>query len=411
MTLAYRPPMVDPEEELARLIAGRYPDARGRFGPFGGRFVPETLVPALSRLESAATQAMSDPNFQARLGADLRDWVGRPTPLSPAINLGAEWGIELWLKREDLAHTGAHKINNALGQALLAKRMGASRVIAETGAGQHGVATAAACARVGLPCRVYMGAVDVKRQAPNVDRMERLGAEVVPVTHGDATLRVAIDEALRDWVSDPSGTYYLLGSAVGPHPYPWLVRELQRVVGEEARAQFEAVAGGRPDAVVACVGGGSNAIGIFHPFIPDPSVALLGIEAGGKGTGLGEHAATIVHGRPGVLHGCYTLLLQDDHGQVEETQSVSAGLDYSGVGPEHAFLSEIGRATYTAAADADALEALDALCRTEGILPALESAHALAGAKAYGMAHPGARVLVGLSGRGDKDMAQLMEML
>ena len=411
MTLAREIPDLDCEGELARLIAGEYPDPHGRFGPFGGRFVPETLVAALSGLEQAAAEALASADFRDALAADLRDWVGRPTPLSEARQLGQEWGISLYLKREDLAHTGAHKINNALGQALLARRMGAKRVIAETGAGQHGVATAAACARVGLPCRVYMGAVDVARQAPNVDRMKRLGAHVVPVHQGDATLRAAIDEALRDWVSDPAETYYLLGSAVGPHPYPWLVRELQRVVGEEARSQFEARAGGQPDAVVACVGGGSNAIGIFHPFIADSGVALIGVEAGGKSPALGEHAATIVHGRPGVLHGCYTLLLQDAHGQVQETQSVSAGLDYSAVGPEHAFLATIGRATYTAATDAEALDALDALCRTEGILPALESAHALAGAKAYGQKHPGARVLVGLSGRGDKDMAQLMEML
>ncbi len=411
MTLARTIPPLDTEAELARLLAGAYPDERGRFGPFGGRFVPETLMPALTRLEAEATAALADPVFRATLATDLRDWVGRPTPLSRAENLGAEWGMDLWLKREDLAHTGAHKINNALGQALLAKRMGAAQVIAETGAGQHGVATAAACARVGLACRVYMGAVDMGRQAPNVDRMKRLGAEVVGVQQGDATLRAAIDEALRDWVSDPGQTYYLLGSAVGPHPYPWLVRELQRVVGEEARSQFLERTGGLPDAVVACVGGGSNAIGIFHPFVGDREVQLLGIEAGGRGEGLGEHAATIVHGRPGVLHGCYTLLLQDEHGQVQETQSVSAGLDYSGVGPEHAFLAAIGRATYTAATDAAALSALDALCRTEGILPALESAHALVGARAFGQAHPGARVLVGLSGRGDKDLEQLMALL
>jgi tryptophan synthase beta chain len=411
VTLARDIPQVDAEHELARLLAGEYPDGRGRFGPYGGRFVPETLVGALTALETAAEQAMADPEFRATLASDLKNWVGRPTPLSSATRLGAEWGIELWLKREDIAHTGAHKINNAIGQALLAKRMGAGRVIAETGAGQHGVATAAACARVGLPCRVYMGAVDVARQAPNVDRMKRLGAEVVAVHQGDATLRAAIDEALRDWVSDPEQTYYMLGSAVGPHPYPWLVRELQRVVGEEARAQMLETAGGLPDAVIACVGGGSNAIGIFHPFIADREVELIGVEAGGKGEGLGEHAATIVHGRPGVLHGCYTLLLCNDDGQVQETQSVSAGLDYSGVGPEHAFLALTERASYTAATDQAALEALDALCRTEGILPALESSHALAGAKVYGQKHPGARVLVGLSGRGDKDMEQLMEML
>jgi tryptophan synthase beta chain len=270
------------------------------------------------------------------------------------------------------------------------------------------VATAAACARLGLSCVVYMGAVDVKRQAPNVDRMKRLGATVIAVTHGDATLRAAIDEALRDWVSDPVSTYYLLGSAVGPHPYPWLVRELQAVIGQEARAQFAERTGGLPDAVVACVGGGSNAIGLFHPFLGDESVSLCGIEAGGIGMGLGEHAATIVHGTPGVLHGCYTLLLQDRHGQVQETQSVSAGLDYSGVGPEHAFLHSIGRVNYRAASDDEALSALDELCALEGILPAIESSHALAGAKQWGCEHPGARVLVGLSGRGDKDMPTLI---
>jgi tryptophan synthase beta chain len=342
------------------------------------------------------------------LADELRDFVGRPTPLTPAKRLGKAWGIELWLKREDVAHTGAHKINNAIGQALLAKRLGAKRVIAETGAGQHGVATAAACARLGLPCRVYMGAVDMARQAPNVDRMERLGAEVCPVHHGDATLRAAIDEALREWVCDPASTYYLLGSAVGPHPYPWLVRELQLVVGQEARAQFQERVGGLPDEVVACIGGGSNAIGLFHPFLGDPSVKLVGIEAGGVGDGLGEHAATIVHGSPGVLHGCYTLLLQDRHGQVQETQSVSAGLDYSAVGPEHAFLHTIGRVDYRSVTDEQALSALSDLCSHEGILPALESAHALAGAKLIGEKCPGSRVLVGLSGRGDKDMPTLL---
>jgi len=395
-------------DALERHLNGEYPDERGRFGPFGGRYVPETLVPAITRLEQGARDALADPDFQDELRRELRDFVGRPTPLTQAKNLGEAWGIELWLKREDVAHTGAHKINNAIGQALLAKRLGAQRVIAETGAGQHGVATAAACARLGLSAVVYMGAVDMERQAPNVDRMRRLGAEVVGVTHGDATLRAAIDEALRDWVSDPQGTYYLLGSAVGPHPYPWLVRELQSVIGREARAQFIERTGGLPDAVVACVGGGSNAIGLFHPFVGDESVKIVGIEAGGIGHGLGEHAATIVHGKPGVLHGCYTLLLQDSHGQVQETQSVSAGLDYSAVGPEHAFLHSVGRAQYQAATDADALSALDALCAQEGILPAIESSHALAGAKAYGENNPGARVLVGLSGRGDKDMATLL---
>ena len=394
--------------ELQRLIAGSYPDQRGRFGPFGGRYVPETLVPAVTRLEAGAKAALSDPDFQLELANELRDFVGRPTPLTQAKHLGAAWGIELWLKREDVAHTGAHKINNAIGQALLAKRLGAQRVIAETGAGQHGVATAAACARLGLSAVVYMGAVDMERQAPNVDRMRRLGAEVVGVTHGDATLRAAIDEALRDWVSDPQGTYYLLGSAVGPHPYPWLVRELQSIIGREARQQFIERTGQLPDAVIACVGGGSNAIGLFHPFLGDDGVDIIGVEAGGVGSGLGEHAATIAHGKPGVLHGCYTLLLQDPHGQVQETQSVSAGLDYSAVGPEHAFLHSIGRATYGPATDVEALAALDDLCAKEGILPAIESSHALAGAKTYGKALPGARVLVGLSGRGDKDMATLV---
>jgi tryptophan synthase beta chain len=408
MSVSATLPKLDARIELDRLLSGYYPDARGRFGPYGGRFVPETLVAAITALEAGAKAALADASFQAELAAELQDFVGRPTPLTLAKRLGEAWGIELWLKREDVAHTGAHKINNAIGQALLAKRLGARRVIAETGAGQHGVATAAACARLGLPCRIYMGAVDMARQAPNVDRMHRLGAEVTPVHHGDATLRAAIDEALRDWVSDPGSTYYLLGSAVGPHPYPWLVRELQSIIGREARAQFEARAGGQPDVVVACVGGGSNAIGLFHPFLADAGVKLVGIEAGGVGDGLGEHAATIVHGSPGVLHGCYTLLLQDRHGQVQETQSVSAGLDYAAVGPEHAFLHTIGRVEYRAATDDAALSALSALCALEGILPALESSHALAGAQAIGQQHPGARVLVGLSGRGDKDMPTLL---
>jgi len=394
--------------ELARLLSGTYPDENGRFGPFGGRYVPETLLPAITSLEEAMRAALVDPRFQALLREELADFVGRPTPLTHARNLSERWGVDLWLKREDVAHTGAHKINNAIGQALLAKRMGAKRVIAETGAGQHGVATAAACARLGLKAVVYMGAVDVQRQAPNVDRMRRLGAEVVPVTHGDATLRAAIDEALRDWVSDPGGTYYLLGSAVGPHPYPWLVRELQSVIGREARLQFQDRAQGLPDAVIACVGGGSNAIGLFHPFLGDRSVDIIGVEAGGIGGALGEHAATIVNGRPGVLHGCYTLLLQDAHGQVQETQSVSAGLDYAAVGPEHAFLHQVGRVQYQAATDDEALSALDALCEAEGILPAIESSHALAGARAYGKHRPGARIIVGLSGRGDKDMGTLL---
>jgi tryptophan synthase beta chain len=396
-----------PEELLQALLDGRFPDERGRFGPFGGRFVPETLVPALDRLEAGIREHLKDPGFQSCLGAELRDWAGRPTALTPAPSLGKAWGAEVWLKREDLAHTGAHKINNALGQAMLARLIGATRIVAETGAGQHGVASAAACARVGLPCVVYMGAIDCERQAPNVDRMTRLGAEVVPVTSGDQTLRAAIDEALRDWVSDPVNTYYLLGSAVGPHPYPYLVRELQSVIGREARAQILDRTGALPDAVVACVGGGSNAIGLFHGFLADRDVEILGIEAGGKGGGLGDNSATLSHGRPGVLHGSYSMLLHDQHGQVQETHSISAGLDYPGVGPEHALLASVGRVRYETASDEEALEALDECAALEGILPALETAHAFAGAKRWAEGHPGGRILLGLSGRGDKDMPTL----
>jgi len=396
-------------DDLRRLreeeVAGRLPDARGRFGPFGGRYVPETLVPALEALEKGVRRHLHAEDFQREFARELHGWAGRPTALTRAQGLSDAWGAEIWLKREDLAHTGAHKINNALGQALIAKRLGAARVIAETGAGQHGVATAAACARLGLPCVVYMGAVDMERQAPNVGRMRLLGAEVVPVTAGDATLRAAIDEALRDWVSDPLGTHYLLGSAVGPHPYPYLVRELQSVIGREARAQLLAAAGALPDVAIACVGGGSNAIGLFHPFLGDGGVTLLGIEAGGRGAGLGESAATLAYGRPGVLHGCYTMLLQDEHGQVQETHSVSAGLDYSAVGPEHALLQAVGRAEYEVATDGDALAAARECSALEGILPALESAHALAGAKRFASRHRGSRILVGLSGRGDKDLS------
>ena len=392
---------------LGDLLAGRLPDDRGRFGTYGGRFVPETLMPAVLRLEDAAKRALSDPEFQAALDSELATWVGRPTPLTHAARLGEQWGAEVWLKREDLTHTGAHKINNAIGQALLAKHLGAKRVVAETGAGQHGVATAAACARLGMPCVVYMGEVDVSRQAPNVQRMLRLGAEVIEVRSGDRTLRAAIDEALRDWVSDPVETFYLLGSAVGPHPYPWLVRELQSVIGREARAQLLEHARTLPDLAVACVGGGSNAIGLFHPFLADPAVRLLGIEAGGTGAEIGSNAATVVHGRLGVLHGSRSLLLQDEHGQVQETHSISAGLDYPGVGPEHSFLHDIGRVSYESIDDEQALEALDECSRLEGILPALESAHALAGAQRAAAEQAGAVILVGLSGRGDKDLAIL----
>ena len=380
------------------------PDAKGRYGVFGGRYVPETLVPALDRLQAGVDRFLPDAGFQAEYARELHSWAGRPTALTCAATLGKRWGAQVWLKREDLAHTGAHKINNALGQTLLARRLGAKRVIAETGAGQHGVASAAAAARVGLPCVVYMGAVDVERQAPNVDRMKLLGATVVPVTGGDQTLRAAIDEALRDWVADPDGTYYVLGSAVGPHPYPYLVRELQSVIGREARAQMQEQAGGLPDVAVACVGGGSNAIGLFHPFIGDASVRLLGIEAGGRGPGLGDNAASLTAGTPGVLQGSYTLILQDANGQVQETHSVSAGLDYSGVGPEHAYLMQSGRAQYGVATDAEALDALLECAKHEGILPAIETAHAFAGARRFARANPGARILIGCSGRGDKDM-------
>ncbi len=402
---------LDRDALLEQALAGAFPDARGRYGPFGGRYVPETLVPALDRLEQGVRDILPDPAFRAELEAELRTWVGRPTPLTHARELSRRWGADVWLKREDLAHTGAHKINNAIGQALLARRLGAKRIVAETGAGQHGVASAAACARLGLPCTVYMGAVDMERQAPNVGRMKLLGAEVVPVTGGDQTLRAAIDEALRDWVSDPNGTYYLLGSAVGPHPYPYLVREFQSVIGVEARAQMLSQAGALPDAVIACVGGGSNAIGLFHPFVGDRSVKIIGFEAGGAGTGLGQNAASIAYGRPGVLQGSYSLLLQDEHGQVQETQSISAGLDYPGVGPEHALLAAAGRVTYLAAGDDESLEALAECCACEGILPAIESAHAFAGAKRWARDNPGARILIGLSGRGDKDMPTLQRTL
>jgi tryptophan synthase beta chain len=399
------------ERLLEESIAGRFPDARGRFGPFGGRYVPETLIPALERLEQGVREQLHQPQFEADLARELRDWVGRPTALTRANRLSERWGSEVWLKREDLAHTGAHKINNAIGQALLAQRLGARRIVAETGAGQHGVASAAACARLGLPCTVYMGEIDMQRQAPNVGRMRLLGANVVPVRSGDRTLRAAIDEALRDWVADPLDTYYLLGSAVGPHPYPYLVRELQAVIGREARAQILAQAEALPDAVIACVGGGSNSIGLFHPFVADRRVEIIGIEAGGRGQALGENAATLAHGRPGVLHGSYSILLQDENGQVQETHSVSAGLDYPGVGPEHSLLLVTGRVSYRTASDAEALAAVKECCECEGILPAIESAHALAGARQWCSEHRGGRILVGLSGRGDKDMSTLQQTL
>ncbi|MDA0679543.1 MAG: tryptophan synthase subunit beta [Proteobacteria bacterium] len=404
--------VLDADEASALLdasIAGTLPDKRGRFGPFGGRYVPETLVPAFERLEQGIARYLHTDEFQAEFKSELKNWVGRPTALTFAPRLSARWGAEVWLKREDLAHTGAHKINNAIGQALLAKRLGAKKIIAETGAGQHGVAAAAACARVGLPCRVYMGAVDIKRQAPNVDRMLRLGAEVFPVESGDKTLRAAIDEALREWVTDPANTYYLIGSAVGAHPYPYLVRELQSVIGREAREQMISMAGGLPDVAFACVGGGSNAIGLFYPLLGDRDIQLIGVEAGGTGDGLGQNAATLATGTPGVLQGSYSIILQDENGNVQETHSISAGLDYSGVGPEHAFLQAVGRVTYVSASDSEALAALEELCELEGILTALETAHAYAAAKKWAKDNPGKRILIGNSGRGDKDMPTLTQ--
>jgi tryptophan synthase beta chain len=408
MSAASSGPWTASDATLDDLVAGRLPDDSGRYGAFGGRFVPETLVQALFRLKDGAREAFRDPAFRQALDNELSNWVGRPTPLTRATRLGEAWGATVYLKREDLTHTGAHKINNAIGQALLARRLGAARVVAETGAGQHGVAAAAACARLGLPCTVYMGAIDAKRQAPNVDRIRRLGAELLQVTKGDQTLRSAIDEALRDWVSDPESTYYMLGSAVGPHPYPWLVCQLQSVIGREARAQILEQEGRLPDLAVACVGGGSNAIGLFHPLLEDRQIEMLGIEAGGTGEAHGLNAATLHFGTAGVLHGSYSILLQDEHGQIQETHSVSAGLDYPGVGPEHAFLDSIGRVKYKTISDDEAVAAVDECCALEGILPALESAHALAGAKRWAAARQNSCILIGLSGRGDKDLATLM---
>jgi tryptophan synthase beta subunit len=389
------------------------PDSLGRFGPFGGRYVPETLVSALQELEEAYLAARDDPSFQAELQSLLRDYAGRPTPLYFARRLTEHVkGAKIYLKREDLAHTGAHKINNALGQGLLAKRLGKRRIVAETGAGQHGVATATVCALLGLECVVYMGAEDVRRQAPNVFRMRLLGAEVRAVESGTRTLKDAINEALRDWVTNVRTTHYLLGSAVGPHPYPMLVRDFQSVIGREAREQMLAREGRLPDYAVACVGGGSNAIGLFHPFYRDREVQLVGVEAAGRGLETGQHAASLVAGRPGVLHGAYSYLLQDEHGQVLGTHSISAGLDYPGVGPEHAYFKETGRARYVAVGDAEALEGFRLLAETEGILPALEPAHAIYyAAQLAGQLPPEAIVLVCLSGRGDKDLAVVAEAL
>jgi tryptophan synthase beta chain len=383
-----------------------YPDAQGRFGDFGGQYVPETLMPLVHDLDGAYRAAKADPAFQAELSGYMTHYVGRPSPLYFAERLTAHYGgAKIYLKREELNHTGSHKINNCMGQILLAMRMGKTRIIAETGAGQHGVATATVCARFGLPCVVYMGAVDVERQKPNVFRMNLLGAEVRPVTSGSATLKDAMNEALRDWVTNVHDTYYLIGTAAGMHPYPEMVRDFQAVIGRETREQMLAVEGRLPDAVVACVGGGSNAIGIFHPFLNDEAVRLIGVEAAGEGMDTNRHAAAINGGRPGVLHGNMTYLLQDREGQIEEAHSISAGLDYPGIGPEHSWLHDVGRATYLTATDDESLEAFMLLSKLEGILPAIESAHALAriGDVAREVGKDGV-VVLNLSGRGDKDV-------
>ncbi|HEY4852297.1 MAG TPA: tryptophan synthase subunit beta [Streptosporangiaceae bacterium] len=386
--------------------AGPVPDEMGHFGAHGGRFAPEALMSALDELAREYRSAMADPAFRAQLDDLLRDYAGRPTPVTEVPSFAAEaGGCRVLLKREDLAHTGSHKINNVLGQALLTKRMGKPRMIAETGAGQHGVATATACALLGLDCVVYMGEEDTQRQALNVARMRMLGAEVVAVATGSRTLKDAINEAFRDWVSTVATTHYCIGSVMGPDPFPTMVRDFQRIIGVEAREQVLAMTGRLPDAVIACVGGGSNAIGAFHAFIPDESVRLIGCEAGGAGLASGRHSATLVAGSPGVIHGMRTYLLQDADGQTLPTHSVSAGLDYPGVGPEHSWLHDTGRATYRAITDTQAMDAFALLCRSAGIIPAIESAHALAGALQVGAElGPDALLLVNLSGRGDKDM-------
>ncbi len=381
----------------------------GKFGAFGGVYVPESLMPALAELEEAFLKCVDDDSFQQGLKELLENYAGRPTPLYHAKNLSSAWGAEIFLKREDLLHGGAHKTNNAIGQALLAKSMGKTRIIAETGAGQHGVATAMAGALLGLKTEVYMGEVDMERQKPNVFRMRLLGATVHPVTAGGKTLKDAINEALRDWISNLSDTHYLLGTAAGPHPFPTLVKHFQSVIGQEARASFQAKRKKLPDYVLACIGGGSNAIGIFSAFIEDAGVRLIGVEPGGKGLETDEHGAVLARGTAGVLHGMKSMVLQDEDGQIHETYSVAAGLDYPSVGPEHAFLQESGRATYESATDDEALSAFHELCRLEGIIPALESSHALAYAKKLAASSGrGKSILINLSGRGDKDLQQVM---
>ena len=387
-------------------VIASVPDATGHFGPYGGRFVPETLIAALDQLEREYQRAREDPAFTRELAAELRDFAGRPTPLIEARRFSEAAGCRVFLKREDLLHTGAHKINNTLGQCLLTRRMGKPRVIAETGAGQHGVATAAAAARFGLECTVYMGAEDMRRQHLNVERMKLLGAEVGEVNSGSRTLKDAINEALRDWVTRVRDTHYVLGSVLGPHPFPMMVRDFHRVIGEEARAQFAEAGGGLPDVLVACVGGGSNAMGLFHPFLGEASVTMYGVEAAGRGLDGGEHAATLSRGQVGVLHGSKTYLLQDELGQIRTTHSISAGLDYPGVGPEHSYLKEVGRVQYVTVTDDEAMDGLRLLTETEGIIPALETAHAIAfAARLAPTLDPHKVLVVNLSGRGDKDMA------
>jgi tryptophan synthase beta chain len=394
------------------MIDYRQPDARGHFGPYGGTFVAETLVHALDDLKAAYERYHQDPEFQAEFRNELEHFVGRPSPIYHAARLSREnGGAQIYLKREDLNHTGAHKVNNTVGQALLARRMGKPRVIAETGAGQHGVATATVCARYGMECVVYMGSEDVLRQSPNVYRMHLLGATVVPVESGSRTLKDALNEALRDWVTNVENTFYIIGTVAGPHPYPMMVRDFQRVIGDECLVQMPAMIGRQPDAVIACVGGGSNAMGMFYPYIAHEGVRLIGVEAAGQGLATGKHAASLSAGSPGVLHGNRTYLLQDANGQITETHSISAGLDYPGVGPEHAYLKDIGRAEYVGITDDEALAAFHRLCRTEGIIPALESSHAVAYAmKLAATMKPSQHLLVNLSGRGDKDIGTVADL-
>lgn len=388
------------------------PDTTGHFGIYGGSFVSETLTHAISELREAYAKYQHDPDFRAEFEYELKHFVGRPSPVYHAQRMSREQGgAQIYLKREDLNHTGAHKINNVIGQAMLARRMGKPRVIAETGAGQHGVATATICARYGLECVVYMGSNDVKRQSPNVYRMNLLGARVVPVESGSKTLKDALNEAMRDWVTNVENTFYIIGTVAGPHPYPMMVRDFQSVIGNECLEQMPAMAGRQPDAVIACVGGGSNAMGIFHPYIPHENTRLIGVEAAGEGLESGKHSASLQRGSPGVLHGNRTYILQDDDGQIIETHSVSAGLDYPGVGPEHAWLKDIGRAEYVGITDTEALDAFHYLCRTEGIIPALESSHAIAYAmKLARTMKPDQHILVNLSGRGDKDIGTVADL-